>query len=127
MRNTLQREIVYNVVMQSSDHPGADAVYERARKVMPKISMGTVYRNLKQLAETGKIREIRISDNTNRYDKTLAVHAHFCCRVCGKVTDVCVNGNINGPCADFGGKVESTDILFGGVCEECIGRVKEEA
>lgn len=127
MRNTLQRELVYNVVMQSSDHPGADAVYERARKIMPKISMGTVYRNLKQLAEMGKIREIRISDNSNRYDKTLAVHAHFCCRVCGQVTDVPVEGNINGLGSDFGGKLETTDILFGGVCEECLKCGKEGA
>lgn len=127
MRNTSQRELVYKVVMQSSDHPGADAVYERARKIMPKISMGTVYRNLKQLAEMGKIREIRISDNYNRYDKTLQVHAHFFCRVCGKVTDVPVEGGIKGPGSGFGGKLESTDILFGGVCEECIGCGKEGA
>lgn len=125
MRNTLQRELVYDIVMNSSDHPSADVVYERARRMMPRISMGTVYRNLKQLAEAGRIREIRISDDSNRYDKTLHTHAHFRCRVCGRVTDIETECGAAVPANGFSGKLESTDILFGGVCADCAAR--EEA
>lgn len=115
--------------MESSDHPGADTVYERARRVMPNISLGTVYRNLKQLSETGKIREIRLSGGGNRYDKTLEVHAHFHCKVCGKVTDV-ETGSVTAPVET--GKLETVDIMFGGVCKDClqtektVGRAEEK-
>ena len=122
MRNTTQRELVYRIVMNSSDHPTADAVYERARKVMPRISLGTVYRNLKQLSEGGRIREIRLAGDGNRYDRTLGVHAHFHCRVCGRVTDV-ETVNISEPSEM--GKVETTDLMFGGVCRECLNKNAE--
>lgn len=122
MRNTTQRELVYRIVMNSSDHPTADAIYERARKVMPRISLGTVYRNLKQLSEGGRIREIRLAGDGNRYDRTLGVHAHFHCRVCGKVSDV-ETGAI--PTPEGIGKLESTDVVFGGICAECLDAQRE--
>lgn len=122
MRNTTQRDLIYRIVMQSCDHPAADEIYHRARQIMPKISMGTVYRNLKQLSECGKIREIRLSGDGNRYDRTLGVHAHFYCRVCGRVTDV-ETVNISEPSEM--GKVETTDLMFGGVCRECLNKNAE--
>jgi Fe2+ or Zn2+ uptake regulation protein len=59
-RNTRQKAVVYQIVKSSHDHPTAEKIYERAKKEIPKISLGTVYRILKELAEEGKIREIVI-------------------------------------------------------------------
>ena len=36
-------------------HPTADWIYEQARKRIPEISLGTVYRNLQVLLEDKKI------------------------------------------------------------------------
>ena len=58
MRNSIQRNLVYDIIQVSCDHPTADMVYLRAKQTMPKISLGTVYRNLNELVELGKILRI---------------------------------------------------------------------
>lgn len=43
-------------VLKSTDsHPTADWIYEKGRKEMPNISLGTVYRNLNMLKAKGTI------------------------------------------------------------------------
>ncbi len=122
MRNTAQRDTVLRVVEESCDHPSAETIYTRCREIMPEISLGTVYRNLKVLVELGKIREVSILNAGDRYDKTVGLHAHFRCKHCGKVLDV--------PTKDLeslekrvenvtGFKVEGTEVLFVGVCDRC--------
>ena len=88
MRNTNQRNTVLKVVEASCDHPSAETIYFRCREIMPEISLGTVYRNLKVLVEMGKIREVSILNAGDRYDKTIGLHAHFRCKHCGQVLDV---------------------------------------
>ena len=122
MRNTVQRETVLNVVLSSCDHPTAETVYDRCRKIMPDISLGTVYRNLKVLADLGKIREVSILNAGDRYDKTVGLHAHFRCKHCGKVLDVpakdldMLEKNVE---ANTGYLIEGAEVLFVGVCDRC--------
>ena len=122
MRNTNQRNTVLKVVEASCDHPSAETIYFRCREIMPEISLGTVYRNLKVLVEMGKIREVSILNAGDRYDKTIGLHAHFRCKHCGKVLDV--------PAKDLdmlekrvedstGYKIEGTEVLFVGICDRC--------
>ena len=119
MRNTVQRETVLNVVLSSCDHPTAETVYDRCRKIMPDISRGTVYRNLKVLAELGKIREVSILNAGDRYDKTVGLHAHFRCKHCGRVLDVPaealqqMESYVEGA---TGYQIETTEVLFVGLC-----------
>lgn len=40
--------------MTRKDHPTADMVYMNIKEEFPKISLGTVYRNLALLSERGK-------------------------------------------------------------------------
>lgn len=122
MRNTVQRDTVLKVVEASCDHPSAETIYTRCREIMPEISLGTVYRNLKVLVELGKIREVSILNAGDRYDKTIGLHAHFRCKKCGAVLDV--------PAKDLeeleknvesrtGYQIEGTEILFVGLCDRC--------
>ena len=86
-RHSHQRQAILDNVRARCDHPSADMIYEDLRKIYPNISLGTVYRNLTQLAENGDI--LRISDcERDRFDKTLAPHVHFICDICDKVEDV---------------------------------------
>ena len=55
MRKSQQREAVYSVIKSTTSHPDAYWVYEKAREIIPDISLGTVYRNLGQLAESGDL------------------------------------------------------------------------
>jgi Fe2+ or Zn2+ uptake regulation protein len=90
MRNTRQREVVLHAVRSTMEHPTAEWVYRRARRRIPNISLGTVYRNLKQLAEAGLIREIQAGGQALRFDGNLGPHHHVRCVGCGRVNDLVV-------------------------------------
>lgn len=122
MRNTKQRDLVLRIVENSLDHPTAETIYERARKEMPSLSLGTVYRNLALLVGQGKIRHVVIPSGGDRYDKTVCTHAHLHCKVCNGVIDV--GEGLNEEIAravesSSGCKIETTDIIFVGTCPEC--------
>jgi Fur family ferric uptake transcriptional regulator len=70
------------------DHPTADWVYRLARRKLPRISLGTVYRNLKQLAEEGLINEIHAGGHPARFDGNTGRHYHIRCLGCGRVNDL---------------------------------------
>lgn len=123
MRYSAQRELVFDIVKCSNDHPSAEMVYERAKQKIDNISLGTVYRNLKLLVDLGKIQEIEIVGAGNRFDKTIEAHSHFQCKNCGKVFDVestsieKLNKEVE---KDTGNKVEFSEILFVGTCKNCL-------
>jgi Fe2+ or Zn2+ uptake regulation protein len=54
----------------------------------PRISLGTVYRNLEVLVAEGEVVEVLVAGRPARYDARVAPHHHFCCDVCGAITDV---------------------------------------
>jgi len=87
-RHTRQRQVILEVVQSTMDHPTADWVYRRARRRLPRISLGTVYRNLKYLAEEGAIREIHAGGHPARFDGNTGRHYHIRCLGCGRVNDL---------------------------------------
>ena len=123
-RNTRQREVVLEELRAASFHPTAAELYELARARLPKISLGTVYRNLEVLAENGVIRKLEIAGAEARFDGDLVRHHHVRCIRCGRVDDV------RGVSADFE-KGEVSDLSgyeilgfrldFVGVCPVCGG------
>jgi Fur family ferric uptake transcriptional regulator len=62
IRRSKQREIILEELKKFDSHPSADELYERVRKRLPHISLGTVYRNLEILAREGIIQRIATSD-----------------------------------------------------------------
>jgi len=88
VRRTRQREIVLELVRSTMDHPTADWVYRQARRRLPRISLGTVYRNLKRLAEEGLIREVHEGTQGTRFDGNTGEHHHVRCVACGRVNDL---------------------------------------
>ena len=87
-RETRQRRVVYEAIKQTKSHPTADWIFEQVRAEVPKISLGTVYRNLSVLKSEGVIREIYGADRRAHYDADLSPHAHFICNECGQIWDV---------------------------------------
>jgi len=57
---TLQRKTILNILRQTNSHPSADELYEMVRKQLPRISLGTVYRNLEILANMGIIQKLEL-------------------------------------------------------------------
>lgn len=86
-RKTTQRETILEELKKVDTHPTADDIYSIVRKKIPKISMGTVYRNLEILAKTGLIKRFPV-DGVMRFDAKINRHYHIRCTKCGKLEDV---------------------------------------
>lgn len=124
-RNTIQKDTVSRIVKEACDHPTAEMVFEKAKVELPNISLGTVYRILKDMAQEGELREVVCKDAPSRFDKTTMEHAHFTCIECGRVDDVFINvDKVGKDIVDFGGKVVlESQIMFRGLCEDCAKKV----
>jgi Fe2+ or Zn2+ uptake regulation protein len=85
---TRQRRVILEELKKFSSHPTADEVYERARRRLPRISLGTVYRNLEILSECGMIQKLELGGSQKRFDGTVENHYHVRCIRCGSVKDV---------------------------------------
>ncbi len=88
MRLTTQRQVILEELGKVTSHPTANEVYDMVRKRLPRIGLGTVYRNLELMAETGIILKIEVGGTQKRFDATVDPHYHIRCISCGKVDDV---------------------------------------
>ena len=123
-RNTRQRAVVLAELRNLCCHPTAAELYELARARMPKLSLGTVYRNLELLAQNGVIQKLQISGAEARFDGNPEQHYHVRCIRCGRVDDVCglpedfVKGQIQ---SLAGYDIVGFRLDFAGVCPDCQG------
>ncbi len=87
---TRQRRVILEELRKVRCHPTADEIYVRVRRRLPRISLGTVYRNLELLTATGLVRRIEPagSQGPSRYDGDTAAHYHVRCLGCGRIGDV---------------------------------------
>ena len=88
LRMTRQRRIILQELCEHNSHPAADRIYALVRKKLPKISLGTVYRNLDILSRGGLIKRISLGDGQSHYDGRVDQHYHIRCVECGKISDV---------------------------------------
>lgn len=124
MRNTKQKELILNIINNSNSHPSADTIYHECRKIIPNISLGTVYRNLNQLVDTNKIQRIKTLDNIDRYDK-IKEHMHFICIKCNKIIDIYDSFEKDYSKILGKNKIINCKISFEGICEECQNKEGE--
>jgi len=88
-RNTRQRAVILDILKESHEHPTAETIYREARRVLPNISLGTVYRNLNFLRDQRAVREIRPSEGgSSRFEGADPSHAHFHCVHCSALLDI---------------------------------------
>ena len=122
-RNTVQKEAVERIVCSSCDHPTAETVYLRAKKELPNISLGTVYRNLSLLTQLGEIKKLTTSIGPDRFDGNIAPHYHVLCTKCGRIQDLEMESidhidTLAG--TQFDGKIEGHFTYFYGRCRDCL-------
>jgi Fur family ferric uptake transcriptional regulator len=87
LRMTRQRQLILDQLRLHNNHPTADALYETVRKQLPRISLGTVYRNLEILTALGEIQTLEMSGAPKRYDGIAGPHYHIRCLNCGSIDD----------------------------------------
>ena len=130
MRYSHQRERIFRAVSERCDHPTANMVYEQLKLEMPRLSLGTVYRNLNQLADAGRLKKIPLADGSCRFDKTKESHSHIVCDECGAVADVFLPSFASFEqtiAAETGYELRSYDVVLRGVCEACRKRAQQQA
>ena len=86
-RMTRQRQVILEELRKVNTHPSADEVYEMVRKRLPRISLGTVYRNLEILSEAGDIKKLE-PGSLKRFDGNPSEHFHIRCIRCDRIADV---------------------------------------
>ncbi len=119
-----QRESIKRNLLERRDHPTADMVFADIRKEYPNVSLGTVYRNLSLLAETGEIRKLPSTGGADHFDGNMVPHHHFVCTRCGGIQDVFLKEHAEDEMIDdAGGQIQGTitdcSMQFNGICESC--------
>ena len=114
-----QRERIYQAVRSSHAHPTAEAVYSQLKPEMPRLSLGTVYRNLRQMAAEGRLAEV--DGPVARFDACLTPHTHFHCTGCGAVMDLELpyDPALDAQAAKEGCTVTGHSLCFTGLCPQC--------
>ncbi len=122
LKHSRQREEIKNFLMTRKDHPTADVVYMNLRQQFPKISLGTVYRNLTLLADIGEISRIRVGDKIDHFDADTSLHYHFICNECGAVIDLdmdSIESIVETASQNFDGHIQGHTTFFYGTCPAC--------
>ena len=118
-RFSQQRERIYQAVQSSMEHPSAQMVYDALRPEMPRLSLGTVYRNLHQMAQEGRLRELE--GPVARFDAVLPSHTHIRCVRCGQVADLELpyDPALDREAAGDGWVITGHELVFNGICPAC--------
>ena len=128
-RMTRQRRVITDELRKMNSHPTADQVYDAVKPILPRISLGTVYRNLEILSGMGLVKKLDFGGTQKRFDGNCAIHYHICCVRCNRIDDIpeenvteieCIPINIQGYNIR-GYKVIGVRVHFIGICEECNG------
>lgn len=125
-RNTRQREAILETLRSLKTHPTASELHEMIRKRLPRLSLGTVYRNLEAMAREGAIRRLVSGQGEARFDGDTSRHYHVRCVDCGRIADI-HDLDADGFENDAIGRLTGFEILgvrleFTGVCPDCISR-----
>ncbi len=120
-RLTKQRKIILETLRAVTSHPTADEMYDMVREQLPKISLGTVYRNLEVLRADGHIQIIRAPGGQKRFDGRTMPHHHVACVHCGAVGDVfnVTETPIDTTCMDSPFTILDHTTFFYGICPAC--------
>ena len=119
-RYTRQRELIYEALRQTEQHPTAEMIYQWLKPANPSLSLGTVYRNLNLLADEGAIR--RMAFPVERYDAKTMPHPHFCYDQCGAVYDLHLPYDAEldrQALLASGHDVTGHEVVFHGICTKC--------
>lgn len=122
IRLTTQRQIILEELAKVKTHPTASELYDMVRKRLPRIGLGTVYRNLELMADSGMIVKIEVGGTQKRFDAITDSHYHIRCSSCGKVDDidVPVTKDLVTQAADTTAyQILGHHVEFTGICGDC--------
>lgn len=122
LKVTPQRQVTFDYLVSSVNHPTAEEIYLEVRKKLPHIPLTSIYRILDQFHDLGVIRKVPSKNSTRRYEANVLPHHHLVCLHCDGIWDI--------PIEDFaspslpesnstGFRISHSEIYFYGRCAEC--------
>ena len=121
IKPSLQRMAVMDYLLEHKMHPTADMIFSSLQPSIPTLSKTTVYNTVKLLAENGAILAINIDEKNQRFDGDISQHAHFLCKICGKIYDMPIAGlqiSHSENCTE-NFLITETQIYYKGFCKKC--------
>lgn len=120
MRNTKQKHLILEIVNSSNNHLNASEIYIEAKKTIPNISLGTIYRVLNDLVTRKMILRIKTNAGIDCFDSLeRKPHQHFICNNCGEIHDI-YNVRYEKDTKELKDyKIDRVDITFTGLCNNC--------
>lgn len=122
IKPSVQRIAIMEYLLAHRTHPSADEIYTALSPSMPTLSKTTVYNTLKLFAEQGAALMLTIDERNANFDADTSMHAHFLCKRCGHIYDLC--------CTDSSKQVEIQDMdghqvsevhyYYKGICKKCL-------
>lgn len=120
---TPQRMAIYELLIESDDHPRTEEIFERVRRSFPDIALDTVYRTLTTFSEIGLIHVVEGYGEAKRYDPDVAPHHHFRCRQCNQIIDfqepefdtLKVPRNLKKKYS-----ISNVKVVLEGICDRCL-------
>ena len=122
LRMTRQRQLILEELRNVSTHPSADELYEMVRKRLPRISLGTIYRNLEILSQVGEIQKLESGGMQKRFDGNASAHYHIRCLECAQIEDLHMDpfANIEAKAAFLNNyKILGHRLEILGLCPNC--------
>lgn len=115
-----QRETILEVLRSTDTHPTANWIYTKVRERIPNISLGTVYRNLSALSQSGEILSLNVGDGFEHFDGDISPHAHLHCKNCGTIYDLKLETDVISDLAKQNGFITETCVYVAyGTCKKC--------
>jgi len=130
MRNTKPRKVILEELKKVTTHPTADEIYSMVRERLPRVSLGTVYRNLEMMAESGMVLKLEMAGTQRRYDGTTDNHYHVRCTMCGRVDDLPIKliDGIESEAREASAyEISGHRLEFTGLCPACNDRAGGKA
>ena len=123
LKHSKQRDAILAMLRSRYDHPTAEQLYTDLKGDFPKLSLGTVYRNLSLLESLGEVIKISSDGTCEHYDGNVGEHYHFACEDCGCVDDVPIPVDFeidNIAHEATGARIKRHSTIFFGICKNCL-------
>ncbi len=85
---THQRQVIYDVLCSIEGHPSPEEVYERVKRLIPSISLATVYKNLHLFIDSGIFQQVSLHHGSMRMETNQTRHHHLLCTRCKTIHDI---------------------------------------
>jgi Fur family peroxide stress response transcriptional regulator len=122
LKVTPQRMTIYRELLNSTEHPTVDDMFQTVKNEFPNISYDTVSRTMLTFADIGIVDLVEVYGGAKRFDPNVTNHHHLHCVSCGQILDFHNDQYDN---LDIPDEIQqqfnvlASRVVLKGICEHC--------